>query len=340
MPETSSQGRRALLIAIGVAIVIGGGAYLVGHPSDEYVLLPDHPHPAAAIVTVKGETPAGDPNGPGIYYLDIFVHRATILASWLVPLESDAELVNVNRVLPVAGTQHDLDRLDALDIQSSKRLAGYVALRALGRKVSISKVGVRIDQVDPAAPARAAGLAAGMVVTSLDGAPIDSLAVLRATLARRKAGQVVSVGVLDGTKRRILRVPLTTNRAAPGRVLLGVDAAEDISNVKLPVPVTIDTGNIGGPSAGLAFTLEIYDSLTGRKLSRGRRIAVTGTIAQNGDVGLVGGIAGKATGARRDGFDIMLVPKAEAATARTHAGSHMRVIGVRTFADALRALRN
>ena len=93
-------------------------------------------------------------------------------------------------------------------------------------------------------------------------------------------------------------------------MLLGI-AGEDVApNVKLPIPVRIDTGNLGGPSAGLAFSLEIYDSLTGRKLSRGRHVAVTGTIDQDGRVGLVGGIKGKTLGARDAGFDLMLVPHA------------------------------
>ncbi len=110
--------------------------------------------------------------------------------------------------------------------------------------------------------------------------------------------------------------------------------------MRLPIAVAIDTGNLGGPSAGLSFALEIYDSLTGRKLSRGRHVAVTGTIDEHGNVGLVGGVKGKTIGASRAGFDLMLVPKAEAGTARAYAGSHMRVVGVRTFDDALRALRN
>jgi PDZ domain-containing protein len=336
---TPSMARRTALIAIGILLVVAGAAYVLGHPSDEFVLLPDHPHPAAAIVDVQGESAVGDTSGPGIYYLDVLVHRATIGETWLAPLQSDVQTIAANRVIPPAGSQGDVARLDQLDVQSSKRLAGYVALRALGRKVSIESTGIRVDAVDPAAPAHAAGLAAGMVVQSVDGSRVRSLAALRANLARRKAGQVVQVGVLDGSKRRTLSIRLTTNVQAPGRVLLGVDAAEDVARVILPITVKIDTGNLGGPSAGLAFTLEIYDALTGRALSRGRYVAATGEIDQAGDVGLVGGIKGKTIGARRRGFDLMLVPKAEAGTARLYAGGHMRVIGVKTFADALAALR-
>ena len=149
----------------------------------------------------------------------------------------------------------------------------------------------------------------------------------------------MKLSVLDGTQRKTITTRLMQDPQKAGHALLGI-AGEDVApNVKLPVAVRIDTGNLGGPSAGLAFTLEIYDSLTGRKLSRGRHVAVTGTIDRDGKVGLVGGIQGKTIGARNAGFDLMLVPMAEAGTARKHSGSHLKVVGVRTFDDALAALR-
>jgi PDZ domain-containing protein len=339
MTEHRSPARLALMITIGVLLVVAGSAYVLGRQSDEFVLLPDDPHPADAVVSVKGEPPRPKSDGPGIYYLDVLVHRATLGETWLVPLESNAERIPARFVIPPAGSQRDLNRLDQLDVQSSKRLAALVALRALGRKVTVTGGGVRVDQVDPASPAHAAGLAPGMVVVKVDGTRIGSLTALRQALATRKPGDPVTLVVLDGTTQRTIVTRLTKSASAPGRALLGVAGENVAPNVKLPSPVKIDTGNLGGPSAGLAFALEIYDSLTGRKLSRGRHVAVTGTIDQNAKVGLVGGIKGKTIGARQAGFDLMLVPMSEAGTARMHSGSHLRVIGVRTFADALRALR-
>lgn len=334
-----SPARLALMIVLGVILVVAGAAYVLGRQSDEFVLLPDHPHAADAIVSVQGEDPHPTNDGPGIYYLDVLVHRATLGETWLVPLQGDAERIPAKFILPPAGNQRDLNRIDKLDVQSSKRLAALVALRALGRKVTVTGGGVRIDEVDPAAPAHGAGLAAGMVITKVDGTTVRSLVALRKALARRASGDAVSLAVLDGSRRRTIATRLTSSASAPGRALLGI-AGEDVApNVKLPIAVKIDTGNLGGPSAGLAFSLEIYDSLTGRKLSRDRKVAVTGTIDQDGKVGLVGGIQGKTLGAREAGFDLMLVPMAEVGTARKHAGSQLRVIGVRTFTDALRELR-
>ena len=339
MQGARSPARLAFLVTLGVLLVIVGAVYVLGKQSDEFVLLPDRPHAADAVVSVKGEDPRGAKDGPGVYYLDVLVHRATLGETWLAPLESGAERIPAKFVLPPAGSERDLNRIDQLDVQSSKRLAALVALRALGRKVKVTGGGVRVDDVDPTSPAHAAGLAPGMVVTRVDGTRVGSLTALRTLLATHKAGDAVSLGVLDGSRRRTIVTRLTKNAAEPGRALLGIAGGDVAPDVQLPIPVKIDTGNLGGPSAGLAFALEIYDSLTGRKLSRGRHVAVTGTIDQNGKVGLVGGIQGKTLGARAAGFDLMLVPMAEVGTARKHSGSHLRVVGVRSFADALRALR-
>ncbi len=241
--------------------------------------------------------------------------------------------------IPTGGSQNDLNRLGQLDVQGSKRLAAYVALRALGRKVSIAGGGVRVDSVIQTAPAHAAGLAPGMVITTVDGTPVGSVEALRKVLAPRTVGSSVTLGVLDGSHRKTITTTLIQNPEEPNRALLGITSDDVVPKVTLPIAVKIDTGDLGGPSAGLAFSLEIYDSLTGRKLSRDRHVAVTGTIDQHGNVGLVGGIKGKTIGARDAHFDVMLVPKQEAGTARRYSGSHMQVIGVRTFADALAALR-
>ncbi len=339
MAGTRSPARLALLITIGLALVVAGATYVIGKQSNEFVLLPDRPHPADAIVSVRGEDPRSTNDGPGIYYLDVFIHRATLGETWLAPLEGDAERVPAEAVLPPAGSTRDLNRVGKLDVQGSKRLAALVALRALGRKVTVTGGGVRVEVVDPASPAHAAGLAPGMVVTGVDGKAVSSLSTLRAILKPRKPGTPVTLSVLDGTRRRTISTRLTTSADVPGRALLGIAGQNVAPNVQLPISVRIDTGNLVGPSAGLAFALEIYDSLTARKLSRGRHIAVTGTIDQDGNVGPIGGIQGKTVGARDAGFDLMLVPMAEVGTARKHSGAHLRVVGVRTFADALAALR-
>ena len=89
----------------------------------------------------------------------------------------------------------------------------------------------------------------------------------------------------------------------------------------------------------MAFTLALISDLNRGDLTGGRRVAVTGTIASDGTVGPVGGVAQKAIAAKRSGAVAILVPPGEASDARSHA-SGLRVITVRTIDDALAALRS
>ena len=101
--------------------------------------------------------------------------------------------------------------------------------------------------------------------------------------------------------------------------------------------MSIDAGNVGGPSAGLAFALEVMEKL-GRDVDHGHRIAATGEIFPDGSIGPIGGIKQKVIGAREAGVDAFLVPAGEnARDARKDAGG-LRIIAVYNFQQALHAL--
>ena len=104
---------------------------------------------------------------------------------------------------------------------------------------------------------------------------------------------------------------------------------------KLPFTVKINADNIGGPSAGLAFTLAIIDSLSGGELTGGRIVAATGTIDPDGSVGDVGGVAQKTVAVERAGATLFLVPDQELAVARSKATSSLTVLGVSSLQQAL-----
>jgi PDZ domain-containing protein len=109
------------------------------------------------------------------------------------------------------------------------------------------------------------------------------------------------------------------------------------TRVDLPVDVSIDSGDVGGPSAGLAWTLGLLDRLTPGSITGGKRVAVTGEILADGKVGQVGGVGQKAVAARNEGASLFIVPAPEAAEARQTAGS-MKVVGVHDLDEALDAL--
>lgn len=108
------------------------------------------------------------------------------------------------------------------------------------------------------------------------------------------------------------------------------------------VKVTLKLADVGGPSAGLLFTLGIIDKLngdgSGGDLTGGRTIAGTGTIDASGQVGAVGGVALKTQAARRDGATVFLVPKAECSDARAELPKGLRLVAVTTLKGAVDAL--
>ncbi|MFF8596091.1 S16 family serine protease [Streptomyces sp. NPDC015220] len=108
------------------------------------------------------------------------------------------------------------------------------------------------------------------------------------------------------------------------------------------IKVSLDLGDIGGPSAGLLFTLGIIDKLHGdgggADLTGGRTVAGTGTITPDGTVGAVGGVALKTQAARRDGATVFLVPKAECADAKAELPKGLRLVPVTTLKGAVNAL--
>jgi PDZ domain-containing protein len=179
-----------------------------------------------------------------------------------------------------------------------------------------------------------------MIITAIDDVPVLQVSALRTQLDGRKVGSPVHLTVRNGTKTLELHTRLTRDPQARDHAIIGVLGVHDAPpKAKLPVTVTITPRGLGrGPSAGLAFTLEVYDALSGHRLANGRKIAVTGTINLAGRVGPIGGVRQKVLGAVRRHADLVLVPDANAADARAAAHGRVKVVAVTTFHEALAAL--
>jgi PDZ domain-containing protein len=123
-----------------------------------------------------------------------------------------------------------------------------------------------------------------------------------------------------------------------GKSYLGVEV-ETRLKLELPFPVSVNAGQIGGPSAGLAFTLAIMDSLSNGKLTGGHKVAATGTMDPQGDVGQVGGVQEKAAAVEKAGAQVFFVPQAEYQDAESVAGHGLAVVPVTTLSQVLQILQ-
>jgi PDZ domain-containing protein len=175
---------------------------------------------------------------------------------------------------------------------------------------------------------------------AVDGQRFDDADDLTRLLAAKKPGDKVTVtlrpqGGQAETKHELTLAP-SPDDADKG--VMGVRIVPVAIDYHFPVDISIDTGNVGGPSAGLAFTLGIIDALTPGDLTGGDDVAVTGTISSDGTVGPVGGTGQKAAAVRNKGIKLFLVPRADYRDAVAHAGKSLEVVPVDNVDDALKVL--
>lgn len=187
--------------------------------------------------------------------------------------------------------------------------------------------------------------AAGDVIQKINGTEVKGFEQLTVALKGKKAGDVVDVGLeRDGKLMQqqveLVPIPDKENKTRAG---LGVSVGEvqDVVPNNDKEEVKFINTRIGGPSAGLMFTLEIYNQLTPGDLSKGHRIAGTGTITSDGEVGSIGGVQFKIVAADREGAEIFFVPQENYAVAKAKADSiktNMKLIPVKILDDALNYL--
>jgi PDZ domain-containing protein len=293
------------------------------------------------------------PHGGNVLFLTVRVSTRDpnvwrVVTSWLDPDRDVEKRSNVQGCLTDAQNQEFNSEL----MDQSQNDAKYVALTHLGYTVPANPVQVRIVEVCRDAPAHGA-LETGDQVLAVDGTEIADATAIGDLVRAHEPGDRVSLtfdrnGVTrtasitagkyrtEGSGDDARRTCVPANGSTSGSICLGVSSQEFVT-YQFPVNVKINTQLVGGPSAGLAFTLAIIDDLTPGSLTGGKQVAVTGTIEPDGHVGEVGGVEQKAITARTNGVQLMIVPKGEVKAARSGAGD-VRVVGVDTIDEALDAL--
>jgi PDZ domain-containing protein len=327
--RTLTPGR---LLALGLVLLATAIALLV-IPSSQYVFLPDPAHPVAPLVTFQG---GKDPARGGVYFVDVVVRKATLLERLFGGLHDGADLYPATAVNPPGVGEQQRRRIDLQDMQRSQEIAAAVALRAAGKKVVLRSTGALVDLIETGKPA-VGKLEPDDVIVAIDGTPVQDPKDVFVQMRKRTVGDVVRFTVRRG--KRTLAVPIKTVAAGQGaarRPVVGVFLEPEL-DIQLPFKVRIDAGNVGGPSAGLAFALEVMEEL-GRDVVHGHRVAATGEIFADGSVGPIGGIKQKTIGARQAHVDAFLVPAGDnARDAKKHADG-LRILPVENFSQALRAL--
>ncbi len=338
-PELPSAPRRrgwwwkALLATVAIGLVVAMIAMTLIHVP--YVII--SPGDATAlsdrVVTISG-TPTFE-HGGALLYLTVEVSTGdpTLLRYLAAHLDHDVDIEPKANVIGGCATYDENARLNDELMTESQDAAKTVALRRLGYPVVEESAKAVVVDVVCTGPSRGR-LMLGDVITAVDGVPVSTADDVGPLVRAHHPGDSVRVTVRRGTATQDVSVTLG---AKDGAAYLGI-ATQTMTTEHFPFTVSIDTAQVSGPSAGLAFALAIIDDLTPGDLTGGRRVAVTGEIDAQGNVGPVGGVAQKTVAARENGATLMLVPPGGAKDARAHAQG-MRVVTVKTLDQALAALQ-
>jgi Lon-like protease len=266
--------------------------------------------------------------------VDVLVRKASVLERIFPGIEEGSSLVPAEQVNPVGVSDEQRRQSSLNEMSRSQKIAAAVALRSLGRKVSIKPNGVEVTLIRPGFPAEGK-LEIGDVIVRANGSETRTREMLLRVMRDVRPGKAVRLVVNRGDGRKAVTAGTRADPEDPERAVFGVQI-EQSADIELPVAIKIEAGNIGGPSAGLAFALDIVDEL-GRDLDHGKTVVATGAIRLDGKVDPIGGIQQKTIGARQAGADLFLVPDANAAEARRYADG-MRIVAVSSFNEALTTL--
>lgn len=288
----------------------------------------------------------------GIRFVTAFGGQLSVLDSvlgWLDPyVRVDTYTEHFGEQTPTSSR-----RLGFQAMTGAKQIAEYVAMSKVGLEATLKEGPILIEQLicqdAPSENSACVNLQVGEQITHIDGVPTQTLSLLAVQMTNRKVGESVVLTVLpyvapnEETERKPKKVTVTL-MASPDdeRAIVGFIPA-DTRVTSLPFEVNISTTDIGGPSAGLAFTLALLDELTEGNLMGKGRVAATGTMDENQNVGAIGALEQKAIAVKEAGVTLFLVPAGqspdEMKSARAAAGSGVKIVQVATLDAALKELK-
>jgi PDZ domain-containing protein len=319
--------RRSLQVVLLVLLVAGSFA-------SAFVRLPYYalgPGPVRDVTPLIDVDATTYPSSGRLVMTTIRFRPVTALGALLTWLDPDEVLVAEEVLYPRGLTPEEEEERAISDMDQSKIAAAVVALSLVADYPHDHGRGALIERVGEGCPAEGA-LFPGDLIRTIEGERVRSSRDARELIDDVPAGEPIAFGIeTDGEPHAVS----VERGRCPGidEPLVGITLVQPF-----PFGISIESGDVGGPSAGLMWALGLYDALTPEDLADGRTIAGTGTIDTEGNVGPIGGILDKVVAAREADADVLLIPEANAAELAGVDRGGVRVIPVATFEDALDAL--
>jgi PDZ domain-containing protein len=254
------------------------------------------------------------------------VNLLQLMAGWI---STDDAVYPKRAVYPKGETDAASQQEGALQMVSSQDAAVATALTELGIHYGEATKVVTVDSKAPAGGV----LKPGDLILAVNGKSVTTPSEVEKAVTASRTGKPLELRIeRSGSERTVTLTP----EESDGKPRIGIQL---LPSYRFPFDVSVGIDDqIGGPSAGLMFSLGIYDTLTPGSLTDGRVVAGTGTIAPTGKVGPIGGIQQKIPAARDTGAELFLVPSANCREALGADNGDMRLVRTSTMHDAVDAL--
>jgi PDZ domain-containing protein len=270
----------------------------------------------------------------------VFSQTPITVGQWIFgQLNPVIRLVPPERIVPADTTVQEVARRNYRMLDESQTAAIVVGLRLAGYEAVLEGLGARVLAVLPDSPANHL-LQPDDVITGLNDDPVGTVLELTDLLKTQDPASNVRLQVEREGRTEAVSTSLMPPAEPDQPPRIGITVEDAGFDVQLPFPVRIVPQKIvGGPSAGLMFTLTVYNLLTPEDLTGGRIIAGTGTIDLDGVVGPIGGVQQKVAGAELAGAEYFLSPPENFDDAVAVA-RRAEVVKVATAAEAIQFLRS
>ncbi|WP_160720190.1 SepM family pheromone-processing serine protease [Bacillus sp. USDA818B3_A] len=321
-----------------LAFILIGGMY---YPLPYYVSKPGMAKELEPIITVED----GYEEEGSFMLTTVRMGRANIYSYIEAKIRKYEEIYPLNMILSEKETEDEYNARQLQMMAGSKFNAIEVAYRKAGLPIQYKYKGIYVVQVVPGMPAEGK-LQAGDRIFKVDGHTFASSEKFIDYVSKKQAGDQITLTYERNKKTSTVTVSLKRFKDAPGKIGIGISLVDDKSIIVDP-KVKVRTDEIGGPSAGLMFTLEIYNQLTSEDLTKGYKIAGTGTIDEKGNVGPIGGIEQKIVAADQAGAEIFFAPNEsgskdsnyqDAVKTARDIKTKMKIVPVDTFEEAVKYL--
>jgi PDZ domain-containing protein len=290
---------------------------------------------AVDAVDVEG-TEIFAPSGE-LMMLTVSGQEVNLFEAVVAGFDPDVDLVPESAIRSPDESDEDFVLRNRASMDVSTETAITVALRRLGYEITPTSDGIRVVEVVAGAPASSL-IQVDDVILEVDGQIVTLVEELAPLVTANAVGDTIELKIRRGEEEVSLSVELAAREDEPARPMIGITVENLNPRFDFPFAINIEAGQIGGPSAGMMYTLAVMDLLSPDDLTRGHVIAGTGTIDIEGNVGPIGGVRQKVVAAEAAGAEVMLVPATnydEALTARRYG---MELVPVATLDEVLTAL--